>query len=332
MVKPLGGTLTYNNNTIGFSNNVKIRYNRRNEYVENNNNVNLQIDEKRKVIFDKLKTYMSKDNNPNDLSYTDLSYAMELEGQLNIKDIKRDKKAEVVTFVCNDGINFTFDFETKAEVVEEPEEPEQPEKDIEIIHTLEFGDSLGNLAIKYHCTVKEIQDLNNIENPSRVSSDQKIKIPKYKKETWETYQDDLKQYDEKLEEYWDYQTKMDIYDNVKHASKEIKKGETYYPNDYSFELQYDENEHETGRVIICLEKNKTLYEVRTELGIPAGMLTYYNPELKEQPMEEIGDTGVYTRDTQDAYIGDKFEIPGHCLNPKEPTGHKIKDFFKNLFN
>jgi len=112
----IAGTLNYNGKSnIVFSENVKVKYNGRNEYVENNNNVNIQVDEKRKAIFDRLRTYMAKDNNPQDLSYTDLSYAKELEGSLGINKIRRDAKAGVVTFICDDSVNFQFDFETKAD-------------------------------------------------------------------------------------------------------------------------------------------------------------------------------------------------------------------------
>jgi len=329
----IAGTLNYNGKSnIVFSENVKVKYNGRNEYVENNNNVNIQVDEKRKAIFDRLRTYMAKDNNPQDLSYTDLSYAKELEGSLGINKIRRDAKAGVVTFICDDGVNFQFDFETKAEIVKEPVAPEKPEKDKVITHVLDAFDTLSALAQKYHCTVKEIQELNNIEDPSRVQYQQKVKIPTYSEKTWQTYEAKERKYQKELENFYEYQRTQEIYEKVKHASKEIKKGEAYYPNDYAFEIQTDEKGHETGDVIIRLKDNKTLYDVRTELGLPPGILTYYNPELKEQEMEYIGDTMVKTRDTQKAYEDDIYTFPGNYLNPVEPFIHKVKVFFNNLFN
>ena len=333
MVKGFGGTLNYNNkNVFSFSNNVKIKYNGRNEYIENGNNINLEIDKKRKAIFDKLATYMSKDGNSKDLSYQDLSYAAELKNILGIKNIKRDSTAGVITFICDDGVNFSFDFETKAEIVKKPTEPKKPEKDSIITYSLVCGDTLSALAVKYHCTVEDILAVNEeIENASDVQMGQKIKIPTYKEKTWQAYQAKKNKYNEELSKYYDYENKMSIYNGVKHASKEIKKGESYYPNEYSFKLQTDNKGHETGYVVITLREEKTLGEIRTELGIPEGVLTDYNPELKEQRMKEIGETGVFTRDYQKAYYGDEFVIPCRCLNPEKPTFYDIKEFFKNLF-
>ena len=115
---------TMGGDAVTFSTNTKITYGNYKLNVTAGESINTQTgmisellanNEKLKNITNELKSFMSKDYNEEDLTYEDLAYTTSLKGKHGIKNVKRDANAGIVTFVCDDGIHLSFDFETKAE-------------------------------------------------------------------------------------------------------------------------------------------------------------------------------------------------------------------------
>lgn len=45
-----------------------------------------------------------------------------------------------------------------------------------IVISVEWGDTLGKLAEKFHCTVEDICKWNNIEDPNKIQEGQKLEF------------------------------------------------------------------------------------------------------------------------------------------------------------
>ena len=148
--------------TVKFSTNTRITYGAQTFEIKEGSQVNTETgkigyllgnNNELKNITNALKTFIPKDHNDEDLTYEDLAYATSLKGQYGIKDVKRDANAGIVTFVCDDGINLSFDFETKAEKEKRISLEEKINKAYEYGYNDSYKINLSKNLDKYEITV-----------------------------------------------------------------------------------------------------------------------------------------------------------------------------------
>ena len=293
-----------------------------------NNLGTLDLRSQRYNVFDELRKL---DGDESNISAKDLQLARsQLVGKHGVKRVASDPNAGITTFYFEDGNVLRFDFETESEKniqntqetkpLAYPEEPKKPERKAIVTHVVDYGETLSGIAEKYNSTVTLIRAANDmVSGGSVINPGQKLKVPTYTKEDEAKYKKALEQYEKDLVAYYENQRQEELKHSIEVGQKGIEKAEEYYLNEYYIEQQTDENGNKTGRVIITVEDTKKLGKIREELGIPAGVLTFFNPELKEEALQEIGDSGSYTRDLQKVYPGETLVIPGEYLNPKEPN-------------
>ena len=103
------------NTNMRFASNTKVKVGDKYIIVDDNKTGLLNASSQKANIFQALENLKSKDGNDKTLSYEDVAYATSLEGQYGITQVRRDANAGIITFVCDDGTNLQFDFETDME-------------------------------------------------------------------------------------------------------------------------------------------------------------------------------------------------------------------------
>lgn len=193
----------------------------------------------------------------------------------------------------------------------------------QIIVTIDGGSSLLYLANVHNTSVKDIMRLNpEIKDPDRIREGQQIKINSIDQKTMDEYNAKKAKYDE---QQYEIQKIKQIQQRKELAEKKIEQAKKH-----GWEVDYNFNVDKNGFVIITPKERKKLYEIRDDLGLPAGHIREMNNlegKYGQIPIVNDGVRDIENWNNQKTRDGDTFRIDPGAIK----TSRTWTQFFKDLF-
>lgn len=210
-------------------------------------------------------------------------------------------------------------------------EPKRPKAEGVTDVKVGYGQTLFDIATKYHVTVKDVLNANpNLESANKIREGQTLKVPFVSDKKWNAYlkakdayeQEEMRLYEEtqKAEAAKELKQKTEMAEAKIQEAKDLKYGKSY---DFSINPK-------TGEIIITLKADKELGDIRDDFRLPAGYLKSKNPDISKKYKpgtlynlnEGIRESNW---DEAKAQKGDKFIVDPELFRPS-------KGFFGNLFD
>lgn len=214
----------------------------------------------------------------------------------------------------------------KAELVEPQRPKAEGVKDV----TVSSGQTLFDIATKYHVSIKDVLKANPGLNPDRIKEGQVLKMPFVSDKKWNAYIDSKDQFDKQELAKFDAELAQEKAQALKQKT-ELAQARIQEANDLKYNEKYSFRvDAKTGDIIITLKEDKELGDIRNDFNIPSGHLTQKNPSIKQkyEPEKFLDlDAGVRKAnwDGADAKKGDSFIIDPNAFKPS-------KGFFGDLFD
>lgn len=214
----------------------------------------------------------------------------------------------------------------KAELVEPQRPKAEGVKDVAV----ESGQTLFDIATKYHVSINDVLKANPGLNPDKIREGQVLKMPFVSDKKWNAYVNAKEQFEKqeqaKFDAEWAQEQAQALKQKTELAQARIQEAnDLKYNEKYSFRV-----DAKTGDIIVTLKEDKELGDIRNDFNIPSGHLTQKNPSIKQKyEPEKFFDLDAGVRkanwDGADAKKGDTFIIDPNAFKPS-------KGFFGDLFD
>ena len=203
-----------------------------------------------------------------------------------------------------------------------PREPKKPTPK-EITVTITSGDNLGYLAEKYHTSVKEIQKLNNIKDPSKLKEGQKIKIMAISEQDYKAYQEKLTKY---YQQKYEIEQKKEVQRKKEKANALIEQAKKDgRDEDYAYAINY-----KTGNIVVTLKNNRNMGRIKEDFNLPPGSISSTNNMEKKFgkiPTYDNGSRSFETWDAIEVKKGTTLEINTDHFKTERTWKKAWKDFW-----